>query len=118
MAESNPYESPKNRDDTFESVLITRLLEARENGYSLGWHYRRMVKSYVVLTLVSMIPIAYFSWLNFAPMAYVMLGVYFGALLRDFGLARLQVKMWPIQTKLLNWEKVEQMAAGQAIEAE
>jgi hypothetical protein len=117
LAEPNPYASPKNHSDAFEIAVIIRLLDARENGYSLRRHYGKMAKTYVLLTVVMMIPIAYFSWFNFAPMAYIMLGVYFGALLRDFGLARVQVRMWPIQTKLINWEKVERMAAGQAIEA-
>ena len=43
---------------------------------------------------------------------YLMLGLFAGVLLRDFGIARVQKKVWPVQHKLLDWQKVQRMANG------
>ena len=39
-----------------------------------------------------------------------MIGVLVGVLLRDFGVARYQKKVWKIQDKLIDWNKVKHMA--------
>ena len=44
---------------------------------------------------------------------YLLLGGLAGVLFRDLGTIRAQVKLWPIQTKVLDWGKLEWMVAGE-----
>ncbi|SIO30749.1 hypothetical protein SAMN05444166_3656 [Singulisphaera sp. GP187] len=119
MLESNRYEAPESTvasSNTLERRPAVLLLETREKGNSLGLHYRRQFKNHLLLAIMISIAIAWFSWINFQPLAYVMIGVFLGALLRDWGIARKQARVWKIHARLLNWDKVRQMAAGETVE--
>src|SRR4051794_14492457 len=119
MAEQNLYEAP--RDSPSSSPLERRtaitLLKCRHNGYTIGLFYRMLLRGYIILTLWIVGAVVYFNIIGNIPMAYAMIGVYFGVLLRDFGFARNQARTWGIQSRLLDWTKVDRMAAGEQVES-
>ncbi|WP_406694882.1 hypothetical protein V5E97_27950 [Singulisphaera sp. Ch08] len=116
MSEPNHYQVPETATAAFtpEQQLAKMLLQARENGYTLGLFYRWSLRGYLVLFIAISIGIAWFSWVNMAPGIYAMTGLLVGALLRDYGVAKKQVRLWPVQARLLDWEKVQAMANGEA----
>ncbi len=79
---------------------------------TLGKLYRMQVKVLMLLILMLGIGVAYFAWLNFQPGVYLMVGAFAGALLRNYGIMRAQTKLRPTQYRMLDWQKVQRMAAG------
>lgn len=43
------------------------------------------------------------------------IGIIVGILLRDLGVARAQIRVWPIQSSVIDWERVERMAEGEVV---
>ena len=43
--------------------------------------------------------------------AYILVGMFIGALLRDFGFVRGQRLLWPIQAEFFDWDKVKAAAS-------
>jgi len=117
MNELNPYEAPSGlvSASKLERHIATRLLEARETNLTFGRVYRKLVKAYVALSLAIGVGIAYFSWLNIRGAVTIFVGVFLGTLLRDFGSVRAQVKLWPVQKRLFDWDKVQRMANGESV---
>jgi hypothetical protein len=110
----NPYEAPKFTEQTskLQRLVASRLLHFRGRGFSYGYFFKLQAKAYVLLVLWSGLGIIYFAWLKMPQLALGLVGVLIGVALRDFGIARAQKKVWPVQQKLLDWDKVERMAAG------
>jgi hypothetical protein len=115
--DANYFEAPRSpTGDSFERKLAFRLLEAREKGLTTGRHFRSNFKRYFILLVVFGLSIYYFYRIHLDPGVHAFLGALIGVLLRDFGFARSQMRTWPSFSKLLDWESVERMAAGEAIE--
>ena len=55
------------------------------------------------LFLVFGLGVLFFSWINSGVGVYLLLSGLAGVLLRDFGTIRAQKKLWPMQTKVLDW---------------
>ncbi len=83
---------------------------------TLSAFYRMQAKPLTFLFLWFGVAVMYFAWVNIRPGIYLMLGLLAGVLLRDFGIARLQKKLWPVQYKLLDWQKVQRMADGEQLD--
>jgi len=114
MTTTNPYEAPRSDQAALsERKFASRLLALRDSGVTLGTLYRMQVKAIVFLFLILGAGIGYFAWFDILPGVYLMSGLLAGTLLRDLGLMRLQVKMWPMQNQVLDWRKVERMAKGE-----
>jgi hypothetical protein len=118
MSEPNYYAAPvsSDRPKTLEARFAYRLLEMREKGCSIGRLYEWMLKGYIFLAVVFAIGISWFAWWRIYAGAYLMLGALFGVLLRDFGILRRQVRLWPVNAALLDWPKVERFASGNVVE--
>jgi hypothetical protein len=112
----NPYEVPARAENSLEQRFASLLLKVRETGMTLGTYYRTAVKGYLVLVIAFGIGIAWFAFTGLHPAANMMAGAFIGVLLRDFAVARQQKRIWPTQRKLLNWDKVQRMAAGEPVE--
>jgi hypothetical protein len=109
---TNPYQPPRSESPgDFEQKFARRLLSLRHKQLTLRRLYRMQLKVIAILLVTFGAAVSYFAWLNLLPGVYAMLGMFAGVLLRDFGIARAQKRVWPIQTKLMDWEKVERMAA-------
>jgi hypothetical protein len=119
MPEPNYYRPPATPDSPDVDLgrkIANLLLEARDKGYTLGRYYRWQARIYVFLLLIFGAGIAYFAWLGFEAAAVAMVGMLAGVLLRDFGVARGQMKSWPIQSRLLDWDRVRRLADGEALD--
>lgn len=118
MVEMNRYEAPASAEPSpaLGRRLASLLLEAREKGYTLGLYYRWQLQGYLVLTIGFGMGIAYFAFMGFEQAVPVMVGTFFGVLLRDYGIARQQTKVWKIQTRLLDWDKVQRMGCGEPVD--
>jgi hypothetical protein len=116
MEVANPYEPPRSASSSVpEQKFAARLLSLRDKRLTLGTLYRMQAKVIAILVIAFGVAVTYFAWFNFLPGVYLMLGGLAGVLLRDFGIARAQKRVWPMQTKLLDWGKVERMAAGEPL---
>ena len=60
--------------------------------------------------------IAFFIWVDWQAAAYLILGILVGVLISNYALVRTQLKIWPLQRKVLDWPKVEKMAAGEPLD--
>ena len=116
MDTTNPYQAPRTEKSiASEQKFASRLLSLRDAPLTLGKLYRLQVKAQFLLFLMFGVAIAYFTWFNLQPGVYLMLGALAGSLLRDFGIMRVQTKLWPIQNKVLDWQKVQRMAEGRGV---
>jgi hypothetical protein len=116
MDATNPYQPPRSETPSApEQKFATRLLSLRDKTLTLGTLYRMQAKVIAILLVVFGVAVTYFAWLNILPGVYLMLGGLAGVLLRDFGIARVQKRVWPMQTKVLDWPRVERMAAGEQL---
>jgi hypothetical protein len=99
-----------------EKKFALRLLSFRDSPMTLATLYRMQLRSLFLLLIIFGIGVGYFAWFNFQPGVYVMLGILAGTLLRDFGIMRTQTKLWPLQRRVLDWKKVDQMARGEDLD--
>ncbi len=117
MDTSNPYQAPRSEKSiAAEKKFALRLLSFRNTPVTLGKLYRMQAKLHAILILMFGFGVAYLAWFNLQPGVYLMLGALAGVLLRDFGIARAQTKLWPMQHKVLDWQKVERMAEGEELD--
>ncbi len=117
MDETNPYQPPDSKPpNPFERKYAMRLLALRDKPLTLGVLYRMQSKKRVIGLIYSVLAIAYFVWVDLQPGIYLMLGALGGIMLDRFAMARMQIKLWPMQKKVLDWEKVERMADGEQFE--
>lgn len=94
-----------------DQFLALRMLEAREQGYTFRLFYRRNLGRYAFLFLVSGATIALVAQLRLWSIASLILGMVVGAVLRDLGWLRSVRRTWPFTRKVMDWEKVERLAA-------
>src|SRR4051812_6932871 len=115
MTDPNHYEAPRIADTptpkNLGQSLAARLLEIRGRDYTLGRHYRWSAKGLSVLAILFGGLMAFEAWLGLDVAVTMLAGMLSGFLLRDFGLARAQRKLWKFQRELLDWDKVQRMAA-------
>ena len=117
MDTTNPYQALRGeRSIASEKKFASRLLLFRDSQLTLGKLYRVQAKFQVLLILMFGAGVAYFAWFNFQPGVYLMVGALVGVLLRDFGIMRAQTKLWPMQHRVLDWQKVKRMAQGEDLD--
>ncbi len=119
MAGTDSYEAPGGSEvsDALERkpAHSAQLLEIHHREYTLRLYYRMMLKGYVVLSIAVGVASLTSSLVKFQPIAYMLMGAFIGALLRDFGTARQMKRTWKIQSKLLDWDKVKKMAGSEPL---
>jgi hypothetical protein len=107
---TNPYEPPHSEPPNLrEQKFAKRLLSFRDRPLTISALYRGQAKAQVILFIYFGLAIAYFFW------ADLQLGIHL--MLSSFAMARIQTKLWPMQKKVLDWEKVERMADGERLAA-
>ena len=98
-----------------EQELARHFLKHRDAGYSITYVLRRSKVRYgihiaVVVGFIVVLQTTDDLWLKgFSLWA---IGMYLGALLRDFGWLRRIKKSWPFTQKITDWQKVEAIAEG------
>jgi hypothetical protein len=68
------------------------------------------------LLLVVGLGVLFFCWISSEVGIYLLLGGLAGVLLRDCGAIGVQKKLWPLQTKVLDWVRAVWMAAGERLD--
>ncbi len=117
MDATNPYEPPRSEPSVGpEQKFASRLLSVRDRPVTLGTLYRMGIRTHIIISVYFGPAIAYFAWADLQPGFYLMLGVLCGVLVTNFAMARAQTKLWPMQEKVLDWEKVRRMALGEPVE--
>jgi hypothetical protein len=48
---------------------------------------------------------------------YVLIGMFIGKVTGGFDLARKSAKLWPLERKIIDWDRVVRMANGDTLEA-
>jgi hypothetical protein len=116
MDTTNPYQPPSSEPpDSREQKFAKRLLSLRNKPLTLTTLFRVQTKAQMVSYAYFGLAIAYFVWADLQPGTYLMVGILGGILLASFSMARVQKRLWPMQKKVLDWEKVERMAEGEAL---
>ncbi len=100
-------------DDFSDRTLARRLLEYREHGYSLPLFFQGARRSYAIVVLVYGIPVVACAVLQSWLVCCFMLGVLCGVPLRDLGWARAFGRAWPFNQKVIDWNKVQDLANEQ-----
>jgi hypothetical protein len=114
MDTTNPYQPPRSEPpDSREQKFAKRLLSMRDKPLTLATLFRVQTKAQIVFYAYFGLAIAYFVWADLQAGTYLMVGIFGGTLLTCFSMARVQQRLWPMQKKALDWEKVERMAEGE-----
>ena len=119
MNETNPYESPAARcsvDTHLMRSVATNLNAARQNPPTVvrtmtTWPGVPLL--FIVGVIGTLILAAISISDNSVLTSHWPIGVasaVFGAILRDFGLARRVARVWPAQCEFINWDKVDRYA--------
>ncbi len=116
--DANPYQPPRHESvDTLEQKFAKRLLLFRGQPVTILSLYRQGGKALAMQLIYFVVAIAVLVWMNLYAFAFLMIGILVGALANSFGAARQAVKIWPTQSKVLDWGKVESVARGEPLDA-
>ena len=96
-----------------DKTLAERMLQAREQGgYRFLPFVRMNAKGYVVLVVYFGALLAFFAFTAMWPVFGVIAGVVAGVFLRDVSWLIGIQRNWPFSAKVTDWEKVQKIAAG------
>ncbi len=98
-----------------EQDIAQHFLKHRETGYSIAYVLRRSKVRYGIhiAVLIGFLVLFHTTddlWLQGFSLWAV--GMFLGALCRDFGWLRRIKRTWPFTQKITDWEKVEAIAKG------
>jgi hypothetical protein len=94
--------------------VAARMMEvSRRGGYSLGLFLRWQAKRYVVAVIYLAVAVAYFAYFRLWSGCSLVIGLFSGMWLRDFGYLLAAKKTWPFLNMVTNWEKVKKIADGE-----
>ena len=92
------------------------MLEAHESGFTFSYYFRRAFKHYLVvlgLLAAAAVLCAVAKWWPVIPFFF---GLAAGFLLRDIGWVRGRVKAWPFSEKIIDWDRVRELAEGSSVD--
>ncbi len=96
--------------------VAARLLDVhRRGGYSFRLLLRWNAKRHIIALIYLVASVAFFAYVKFPGACFLMIGLFSGMWLRDFGYMRSAIKAWPFFNTVTNWEKVQQIADGELI---
>ena len=104
----------------FEQKYALRLLEARSNGYTVGfWLRMAAVRYLVVLGGLAVIVLGYLIESNDfnSKLALFFLGSGLGVFWRDIAFFRASRRIWPLSERVMDWNKVQQLADGKPVDS-
>lgn len=127
MSEPNPYEAPRAelssapapaRPITVKGqAWARRMLEARRRGgYTVGLFYRWSALRYLFEFVYFGAILAFLAMVEGWTLFMLLLGLYLGMLLRDFGRARATAAIWPLSERVTEWDRVRRIAEGEPLE--
>jgi hypothetical protein len=96
-----------------EQQLAQHMLAHRSKGYSLAYVLRKSAVRYAIhvgLVVLLAIWFCYTDELWYKGLCLWGIGMFLGAVLRDFGWLRRIKRQWPFTEKIINWKTVEDMA--------
>lgn len=99
-----------------EQDLARQYLFYRERGYSLRYVLRKSIRQYVIhfsLLAVFVIALLAADGLVYKGVCLLGIGIHVGAIARDIGWLRRTKTLWPFSKKIIDWHKVEDIAAGE-----
>lgn len=91
------------------------MLAHRSKGYSLGYVLRKSMLHYAILVgALGLLVVWFFTTdqLWYKGLCLWGIGMFTGALARDFGWLRRIKDQWPFTQKIINWQRVEDIAGG------
>ena len=97
---------------TEEIIHAKRLLETRDNGFTIGTFLKRSTKPYLVTILMLSAGVFTFHTLDYRGGVYWTIGVFTGMVLRDFNWVRYIMKSLPFSLKVTDWQVVQSIADG------
>jgi len=91
-----------------DKALAANLIQIKMIGYPL-WKY---IQAYLVKYLCCIVPVSILFWLIKidTPFFTLLFGIFIGALARDLGWSIYSKKTWPFQEKVIDWQKVKELA--------
>jgi hypothetical protein len=90
----------------------------RGNRPGVGFFVRLNLGRYLLSVVLALVAFLMASLAGATGLAYLVLGLLAGALLRDFGLLRRFGKTWPVTETALDWERIDDLLEGRASEEE
>jgi hypothetical protein len=120
VSEPNPYEAPRALSSpprpftAKEQAHAARLIQVRDQGgYTIGLFYRWNALRYLFFLTYFGAALGLLAVLQLWVLFWLMLGLSLGKLGCDFGWARCQARAWPVSERLIDWDKVQRLAAGE-----
>jgi hypothetical protein len=102
--------------ETINQRIAARLLDVRaRGGYSLCIFLRWNAKRYSVVLVYTISAVAFFAFMNYWGLCLLLIGLFVGVWLREFGYMRSAIKAWPFFSAVTNWENVQRIADGDLI---
>ena len=99
-----------------EQLIAKRLLEAHEGGYTLmlflRWSWKLQALKAVIFLFATAGAIVNRGDALMRSAFVGVAGIGLGAMLRDFGFSRAQVKVWPLNDRIIDWDRVRMIASG------
>jgi hypothetical protein len=95
-----------------QKLVLSKILKARTTPptvISLCWPVVPMLLVVGGLSLLVLVALGMPGEIN-----YLAVGMYLGAALTYFGVARKTIRVWPIFLEIYNWPKIEAMAAAES----
>jgi hypothetical protein len=95
-----------------EATYAAHLIRARKSGHSWSYFFRSNAWRYVRLLAVFGLALAFFGYIDMWSVFWLVTGMAAGVLLRDVGWVRSSQRAWPVSERIIDWEKVRQIAEG------
>jgi hypothetical protein len=99
-----------------DKMIARRMLQARQNGYTLGHFIRINAKRHFILLAISLLLIYLAICIHDYPAFYAFMGMVVGAFARDFAWFRTNRASWSFTERTTDWQKVQALATDEASE--
>jgi hypothetical protein len=94
-----------------EQLLAKRMLQLREqDGYRFGAFLRMNARRNILRALYLVAALALLASMKLWLLCSFMLGMFFGAFVRDFDWVRSSRRAWPFTNKVTDWDIVRELA--------
>ena len=99
-----------------QRTVLERYQSFRESPPTL-WRLISLASSNLALLFIVVSVGSIFLYLNASESAsWLVAGIGVGCFLRDFGSFRAGVRIWPVISRVLDWQKLDDLLAGQEVD--
>ena len=113
----NPFKSPLASNSVSidnsrfsDRAVARRLLEARDQGYTVWLFLRWSWKQYLLLAGFFSTVLVFLAFTEQWMFLYLVAGTLCGCCLRDFAWLRAVIRKWPFTVAITDWAEVERLA--------